>query len=159
MKVGIIGIGILGNAVALRLLDLGYDVTVYNRTQGKTNEVEKKGARVALSPKGMAEKVEIIIIIVKDAEAVKEISFGKNGIIEGKNNKLIVADMSTIDPVESKKIAKEFERYQIKKLEIPVMGGPNVAITGKLVMMAQDQKIVSINVKKYLKKLQIKYYS
>lgn len=42
MKIGIIGIGMLGNAVALRLLDLGYDITVYNRTQGKTNEVEKK---------------------------------------------------------------------------------------------------------------------
>ena len=77
MKVGIIGIGILGNAVSLRLLDLGYEVTVYNRTQGKTNEVEKKGAHIVSSPKIMAEKVEIIIIIVKDAEAVKEISFGK----------------------------------------------------------------------------------
>ena len=140
MKIGIIGIGILGNAVALRLLDLGYDVTVYNRTQGKTNEVEKKGACIASSPKMMAEKVEIIIIIVKDAEAVKEISFGKNGIIEGKNNKLIVADMSTIDPVESKKIAKEFQQHQIEKLEIPVMGGPDVAITGKLVMMVSGSK-------------------
>jgi 3-hydroxyisobutyrate dehydrogenase len=88
----------------------------------------------------MAEKVELIIIVVKDAEAVKEISFGKNGIIEGKNNKLIVADMSTIDPVESKNIAKEFQQYQIKKLEIPVMGGPNVAITGKLVMMVSGSK-------------------
>ena len=135
MKVGIIGIGILGNAVALRLLDLGYEVTVYNRTQGKTNEVGKKGAHVVSSPKIMAEKVEMIIIIVKDAKAVKEVSFGKNGIIEGKNSKLIVADMSTIDPVESKNIAKEFQQYQIEKLEIPVMGGPNVAITGKLVMM------------------------
>ena len=140
MKIGIIGIGILGNAVALRLLDLGYEVTVHNRTQGKTNEVEKKGAHVASSPKIMAEKVEMIIIIVKDAEAVKEVSFGKNGIIEGKNNKLIVADMSTIDPVESKNIAKEFQQYQIKKIEIPVMGGPNVAITGKLVMMVSGSK-------------------
>ena len=140
MKIGIIGIGMLGNAVALRLLDLGYDITVYNRTQGKTNEVEKKGAHVVSSPKIMAEKVELIIIIVKDAEAVKEISFRKNGIVEGKNNKLIVADMSTIDPVESKNIAKEFQQYQIKKIEIPVMGGPNVAITGKLVMMASGSK-------------------
>jgi 3-hydroxyisobutyrate dehydrogenase len=140
MKIGIIGIGMLGNAVALRLLDLGYDITVYNRTQGKTNEVEKKGAHVVSSPKIMAEKVELIIIIVKDAEAVKEISFRKNGIVEGKNNKLIVADMSTIDPVESKNIAKEFQQYQIKKIEIPVMGGPNVAITGKLVMMVSGSK-------------------
>ena len=140
MKIGIIGIGMLGNAVALRLLDLGYDITVYNRTQGKTNEVEKKGAHVVSSPKIMAEKVELIIIIVKDADAVKQVSFENNGIINGNHEKLIVADMSTIDPVESKNIAKEFQQYQIKKIEIPVMGGPNVAITGKLVMMASGSK-------------------
>ena len=153
MKIGIIGIGILGNAVALRLLDLGYEVTVYNRTQGKTNEVEKKGAHVVLSPKIMAEKVEMIIIIVKDAEAVKEVSFGKNGVIEGKNSKLIVADMSTIDPVESKNIAKEFQQYQIEKLEIPVMGGPNVAITGKLVMMVSGSRDIFEHCKEVFEKI------
>ena len=140
MKIGIIGIGILGNAVALHLLDSGYNVTVYNRTKEKTIEVEKKGAHVASSPKMMAEKVELIIIIVKDAAAVKEISFGKNGIIEGTNKKLIVADMSTINPVESKNIAKKFQEHNIKKLEIPVMGGPNVAINGELVMMVSGSK-------------------
>tara|TARA_B110000263_G_scaffold244855_1_gene253508 strand:+ start:178 stop:1047 length:870 start_codon:yes stop_codon:yes gene_type:complete len=140
MKIGIIGIGILGNAVARHLLDSGYNVTVYNRTKEKTIEVEKKGAHVASSPKMMAEKVELIIIIVKDAAAVKEISFGKNGIIEGTNKKLIVADMSTINPVESKNIAKKFQEYNIKKLEIPVMGGPNVAINGELVMMVSGSK-------------------
>jgi len=140
MKIGIIGIGILGNAVALHLLGSGYNVTVYNRTKEKTIEVEKKGAHVASSPKTMAEKVELIIIIVKNATAVKEISFGKNGIIEGKNKKLIVADMSTINPVESKNIAKKFQEYDIKKLEIPVMGGPNVAINGELVMMVSGSK-------------------
>jgi 3-hydroxyisobutyrate dehydrogenase len=153
MKIGIIGIGILGNAVALRLLDLGYEVTVYNRTQGKTNEVEKKGAHVVLSPKIMAEKVEMIIIIVKDAEAVKEVSFGKNGVIEGKNSKLIVADMSTIDPVESKNIAKEFQQYQIEKLEIPVMGGPNIAITGKLVMMVSGSRDIFEHCKEVFEKI------
>ena len=153
MKIGIIGIGILGNAVALRLLDLGYEVTVHNRTQGKTNEVEKKGAHAVSSPKIMAEKVEMIIIIVKDAEAVKEVSFGKNGIIEGKNNKLIVADMSTIDPVESKNIAKEFQQYEIKKLEIPVMGGPNVAITGKLVMMVSGSRDIFEHCKEVFEKI------
>lgn len=158
MRVGIIGIGILGNAIALRLLDLGYDVTVYNRTQGKTNEVEKKGAHVASSPKGMAEKVEIIIIVVKDAEAVKEISFGKNGIIEGKNSKLIVADMSTIDPVESKKISKELQQHHIQKLEIPVMGGPNVAINGELVMMASGEKDSFDQCKKIFEKIANKVF-
>ena len=140
MKRGIIGIGMLGEAVALNLLNSGYDVTVYNRTKEKTIEVEKKGAKVRDSPKAVAENVELIIIIVKDSIAVKEVSFGKNGIIESKNRKLIVADMSTIDSIESKNIANQFQQNHIQKLEIPVMGGPNVAITGKLVMMASGPK-------------------
>ena len=140
MKIGIIGIGMLGEAVALNLLNLGYDVSVFNRTEQKTIEIQKKGAKVADSPKIMAENVELIIIIVKDANAVKNVSFGENGIIESKNRKLIVADMSTIDSTESKNIADEFQKNSIQKLEIPVMGGPNVAITGKLVMMASGPK-------------------
>ena len=140
MKIGIIGIGMLGEAVALNLLNLGYDVSVYNRTKEKTIEVERKGAKVMDSPKTMAENVELIIITVKDATAVKEISFGEKSIIESKNKKLIVADMSTIDSVESKYIATKFQQNNIQKLEIPVMGGPNVAIMGKLVMMASGPK-------------------
>ena len=140
MKIGIIGIGMLGKAVALNLLNLGYDVSVYNRTKEKTMEVERKGAKVMDSPKTMAENVELIIITVKDATAVKEISFGEKSIIESKNKKLIVADMSTIDSVESKHIAEKFQQNNIQKLEIPVMGGPNVAIMGKLVMMASGPK-------------------
>ena len=140
MKIGIIGIGMLGKAVALNLLTLGYDVSVYNRTKEKTIEVERKGAKVMDSPKTMAENVELIIITVKDATAVKEISFGEKSIIESKNKKLIVADMSTIDSVESKYIATKFQQNNIQKLEIPVMGGPNVAIMGKLVMMASGPK-------------------
>ena len=130
----------LGEAVVLNLLNSGYDVAVYNRTKEKTIEVEKKGARVMDSPKIVAENSELIIIIVKDSIAVREVAFGKNGIIESKNKKIIVADMSTIDSIESKNIAKQFQQNHIQKLEIPVMGGPNVAITGKLVMMASGPK-------------------
>jgi len=140
MKIGIIGIGMLGEAVALNLLNSGYDVAVYNRTKEKTIEVEKKGAKVMDSPKTVAENVELVIIIVKDAIAVKEVAFGENGIIESGNKKLIVADMSTIDSIQSKNIANQFQQNHIQKLEIPVMGGPNVAITGKLVMMASGPK-------------------
>jgi 3-hydroxyisobutyrate dehydrogenase len=140
MKIGIIGIGMLGEAVSLNLLNSGYEVSVYNRTKEKTINVEKKGAKVMESPKILAENTELIIIIVKDAIAVKDVSFGKNGIIKSKNKNLIVADMSTIDSTESKDIANKFQKNHIQKLEIPVMGGPNVAITGELVMMASGQK-------------------
>jgi len=140
MKIGVIGIGMLGEAVVLNLLTSGYDVVVYNRTKEKTIEVEKKGAKVMDSPKTVAENAELIIIIVKDSTAVREVAFGENGIIKSKNEKLIVADMSTIDSTESKKIANQFQQNHIQKLEIPVMGGPNVAIMGKLVMMASGPK-------------------
>jgi 3-hydroxyisobutyrate dehydrogenase len=140
MKIGIIGIGMLGEAVALNLLNLGFEVSVYNRTKEKVSKVEKNGAKVMNSPKLVADNSELIIIIVKDANAVKEISFGKEGITESENKKFIVADMSTIEPTESKEIADNFKQKQIQKLEIPVMGGPNVAITGQLVMMVSGPK-------------------
>ena len=132
--------GMLGNAVALHLLDSGFEVTVYNRTKEKTTQAREKGAKVVTSPKEIAENSELIITVVKDAAAVKEISFEKDGIIEGKHEKLIVADMSTIDPTESKNISRKFQEHNIHKLDIPVMGGPNVAISGNLVMMVSGNK-------------------
>ena len=140
MKIGVIGLGMLGNAVALHLLDSGFEVTVFNRTIEKTKTAETKGAKVVTSPKEVAESSELVIIVVKDAKAVKEISFQKKGIVEGNHEKLIVADMSTIDPSESKNISNEFLKNSIQKLDIPVMGGPNVAISGDLVMMASGNK-------------------
>ena len=140
MKLGVIGLGMLGNAVALHLLDSGFEVTVYNRTKEKTSQVENKGGNVVTSPKEVAEKSELVIIVIKDAKAVKQIAFEENGIIQGKHEKLIVADMSTIDPVESKNISIKFLENNIQKLDIPVMGGPNVAITGELVMMVSGDK-------------------
>ena len=139
-KIGIIGLGMLGNAVALHLIDSGFEVTVYNRTKEKTLHLKEKGAKISSSPKKVTENSELVIIIVKDANAVNQVSFEKNGIIEGTHEKLIVADMSTIDPLESKKISEKFLEYKINKLDIPVMGGPNVAITGELVMMVSGNK-------------------
>ena len=140
MKTGIIGLGMLGSAVATHLLDSGFEVTVYNRTKDKTLQIGGKGAKIANSPREVAENSEIVITIVKDANAVREVSFGKDGIIEGIHESLVIADMSTIDPLESKKITEEFLQKGIDKLDIPVMGGPNVAINGDLVMMVSGNK-------------------
>jgi len=158
IKVGIIGLGMLGNAIALHLLDLGFEVTVYNRTKEKTMQAKEKGAKIATSPKEVAENSELVITIVKDAKAVKEISFEKDGIIEGNHAKLIVADMSTIDPTESKNITKKFQEYNIHKLDIPVMGGPNVAITGNLVMMASGNKEIFDDCKNVFEKIASKIF-
>lgn len=140
MKIGIVGLGMLGNAVALHLLDSGFEVTVFNRSKEKTTQAKEKGATVVDSPREVAKKSDLLIIVVRDADAVKQVAFGEDGIIKGKNDKLIVADMSTIDPSESKNISEKFLEFDIHKLDIPVMGGPNVAITGDLVMMVSGNK-------------------
>ncbi len=158
IKVGIIGLGMLGNAIALHLLDSGFEVTVFNRTVEKTAQAKEKGARVATSPKETAESSELVITVVSDAIAVREISFGKDGIIKGKHERLVVADMSTIDPVESKDISKEFQRHDIHKLDIPVMGGPNVAITGDLVMMVSGNKKIYNHCKTVLEEIANKIF-
>jgi 3-hydroxyisobutyrate dehydrogenase len=140
-RIGLIGTGILGNAVGLHLIESGYKLTVFNRTKSKTQNLEQHGATIVNSPKEVAKLSDLVITVVKDADAVKEISFGKDGIVEGKHDDLIVADMSTINPNQSKEIAKKFHQNNIIMLDTPVMGGPNVAINGKLVMMAAGDKI------------------
>lgn len=153
VKIGIIGTGMLGNAVGLHLLKSGFNVTAYNRTKEKTNELKNSGAKIAESPKIVAEKSDLVITIVRDADAVKKIAFGKNGIIHGNHKGLAVADMSTISPVESKKISKRFLEHKIIKLDTPVMGGPNVAITGELVLMASGDKKTFVKFKKVFDKI------
>jgi len=134
-KIGIIGTGMLGEAVGLHLLDSKYEVTVYNRTKDKVENLVKHGAVAVESPKDVAGKSDIVITVVKDASAVNDVAFGNNGIIYGKHDDLVVADMSTINPNSAKEISQKFSDSGISFLEIPVMGGPNVAIDGKLVMM------------------------
>ena len=153
MKIGIIGTGMLGNAVGQHLLDSGFELTVYNRTTEKTKQLESNGAIVVDSPKKVAENSELVITIVKDADAVRQISFEEEGIIEGKHEGLTVADMSTINPSESKNISEQFEKNGIAKLDIPVMGGPNVAISGDLVLMASGDKETFERFKKIFEKI------
>ena len=134
-KIGIIGTGMLGEAVGLHLLDSKYEVTVYNRTKNKVENLVKHGASAVETPKDVAEKSDIVITVVKDASAVSDVAFGNDGIIHGRHDGLTVADMSTINPNSAKEISQKFSDSGISFLEIPVMGGPNVAIDGKLVMM------------------------
>ena len=140
VKIGIIGTGMLGEAVGLHLLDSGYSVSVYNRTKSKTKNLEEKGAHVAELPSVVAESSDLIITCVKDADAVKQVLFGQGGVVSGKHDDMTVADMSTINPNAAKEISKKLHDEGIKSIEIPVMGGPNVAIDGKLVLMASGDK-------------------
>ena len=140
MKVGFIGTGMLGTAVCLHLLEKGIEVIAQNRTKEKTKPLEEKGAKIVDHPKEVASQCDLVFTCVKDADAVKHVAFEENGIVEGKHEGLTVCDMSTINPLFSKEIAKKFSENEITMLDTPVMGGPNVAINGKLVMMAAGDK-------------------
>ncbi|HET6517945.1 MAG TPA: NAD(P)-dependent oxidoreductase [Nitrosopumilaceae archaeon] len=139
-KIGLVGSGMLGNAAGLHLLESGFSLTVYNRTREKTAELQKNGATVVDSPKRVAELSDFVITCVKDANALRQVSFENNGIVKRKHNDLTVADMSTINPIESRKIASKFKENDIIMLDSPVMGGPNVAINGKLVVMVSGDE-------------------
>lgn len=153
VRVGLIGTGMLGNAVGLNLLVLGFDLIAYNRTKKKTVDLKKHGATIVDSPKEVAQSSNLIITCVKDADAVNQVSFGKNGIVQGKHGDLVVADMSTINPIKSREIAKKFTESGIIMLDTPVMGGPNVAIKGKLVLMASGNKAAFEKFKKVFEKI------
>ena len=144
VKIGLVGTGMLGEAVGLHLLESGHSLTAYNRTKSKTVNLEKNGAAIADTPKNVAESSELVITCVKDADAVEQILFGQNGIVAGKHEGLTVVEMSTINPsIAQSNFSKRLQcREDINSLEIPVMGGPNVAIDGKLVLMASGNKDV-----------------
>ena len=135
-KIGLVGIGILGEAVGLHLLESGHSITAYNRTKSKTSNLEKNGAIIVGTPKNVAESSELVITCVKDADAVEQILFSQDGIVAGKHDGLAVAEMSTINPSSAIQNSKRLGEEGINSLEIPVMGGPNVAIHGQLVLMA-----------------------
>jgi len=140
MRVGIVGTGLLGNAVGQRILKAGHELYAFNRTSDKTKEIERLGASIMDSPRQVAEESEIVFIVVKNADAVRKVSFGESCISCGGKNGLVVADMSTINPTDSRKIAKELGEKGITYLGAPVMGGPNVAINGQLVMMVDGDR-------------------
>lgn len=140
MKIGIIGTGLLGNAVGLRILKAGHSLCAFNRTESKTAELEKNGAEIVSSPKEVAERSEIVFVVVKNAAAVRHVLFGERCISCGGRDGLVVADMSTINPTDAKKIADEMRQKNIVYLGTPVMGGPNVAINGRLVMMVDGDR-------------------
>ena len=140
VKIGLVGVGMLGDAVGLHLLKSGYSLTAYNRTKSKTENLKKNGAAIVSQPKHVAESSDLVITCVKDADAVNQVLFGLDGIVSGKHVDMTIADMSTINPEAAKTISKKLHGVGISSLEIPVMGGPNAAIDGKLVLMASGDE-------------------
>ncbi len=129
-KIGIVGTGILGEAVGLHLMEVGYDVSAFNRTKEKTKRLEEEGAHIVDSPKQVAENSDLVITIVKDADAVREVIFGDLGIMDGKHDGMCIADMSTVNPNSTK--AKWGERWADYKTRLLLLQVLQRALVTKL---------------------------
>jgi 3-hydroxyisobutyrate dehydrogenase len=157
MKVGIAGLGLMGSGIAKRLTDTGHAVSIYNRTSSKAQHFSNK-ATVALSPRELAESCDLVIIVVTDFDAVNNILFGTNGVIESKNQNLVVADASTISPSQSAHCAQRLRNAGIEMLGIPVMGGPIAAEAGDLVPIVAGNRQAFEKVRHVIEKLGRTFY-
>ncbi|HZD82186.1 MAG TPA: NAD(P)-dependent oxidoreductase [Nitrososphaeraceae archaeon] len=153
MNIGVIGLGLMGSQIASRLISTGHVVSVYNRDATKTKPFEKVDVRIANSPKELAQNSDFIIICVTDFEAILQVSFGTEGIVDSNRKNLIVANSSTISPNESKYCANLFRKRQIEMLGMPIMGGPSVAAKGELVSIIAGNKEVFEKVRPTIEKL------
>lgn len=135
MKLGFIGLGIMGAPMSANLLKAGYEVTVYNRTHEKAEKLRNLGARVADSPKQVASQTDVIITMVSDTPDVQEVLFGANGVAEGLAPGKIVIDMSTISPEATQTFAARIAALGCELLDAPVSGGEPGAIARTLTIM------------------------
>ncbi len=134
-KVGFIGLGIMGRPMAKNLLKAGFSLIVYDVIKEPVEDLVRSGASSADSSREVAERAEVIIIMVPDSPQVKEVVHGKNGLIEGVKRGSVVIDMSSINPLVSQEIAKELRRKGAEMLDAPVSGGEPGAVQGTLAIM------------------------
>ena len=153
MKIGIIGLGLMGRNLSLRLIRKGFQVNVNNRNISKALAMGKKGAKVFKTPKEVADFSDFIITCVTNFEAVNKIFFSKNGVIETVNKNVIVSDFSTISPKESDYCYQEFKKQNISMMSIPVMGGPNAALSGTLIPIVAGEKSAFKKIKYILEEI------
>ncbi len=135
VKIGFIGMGIMGRPMAKNLLAAGHEVTVYNRTASRCDEAVEAGAARADTPAECAVGKEIVITIVTDSPDVEAVLFGENGAMGGADEGTLFIDMTTISPDVTRDIAARLEEGGFQFLDAPVSGGDIGAQKGTLTIM------------------------
>ena len=140
MKVGFIGLGIMGKPMSKNMLKAGYDLVVLDHQKPPVEELVAAGAASADTPKAVAEQTDVIITMLPNSPHVKEVVLGENGIIEGAKAGTVVIDMSSIAPLASREIYAELEKIGVDLLDAPVSGGEPKAIDGTISVMVGGKK-------------------
>jgi 2-hydroxy-3-oxopropionate reductase len=153
MKIGFIGLGIMGKPMAKNLLKAGYELVVYDINATPVEEVVNAGAKAGSSPRDVAAQGDVIITMLPNSPHVKEAVLGKNGVIEGARKGSIVVDMSSIAPLVAQEVAAELAKKGIEMLDAPVSGGEPKAIDGTLAIMVGGKAEIFEKVKPILLKM------
>lgn len=142
MKVGFIGIGVMGHSIAGHLLDAGHEVHVYNRTKAKADAIVARGAFWQDTPWDVTAASEVVFSMVGYPKDVEEIYYGENGVFHGDVTGKILVDMTTSTPTLAEKIAKTAAEKGAEAMDAPVSGGDLGAKNATLTIMCGGEPAV-----------------
>jgi 2-hydroxy-3-oxopropionate reductase len=135
LKVGYIGLGLMGKSIARNILKAGFPLVVHNRSQGVVDELVAEGATAGDSPAEVAEQVEVVFTNLPDSPDVEQVALGAKGIIEAARPGLIFVDNSTIKPATARQISARLAEKGVLCLDAPVSGGDIGARQATLAIM------------------------
>lgn len=141
-KIGFIGLGTMGSRMAKRLISVGYELSVYNRTAEKADELRRLGAWHAENIKRLAGNSDVIIIVVSDDQAVRDVVEDKSGAFAGAMPGTVFIDCSTISVETTKYLSENAELFGYYWLDAPVLGGPAAAEAGELPFVVGGPKYI-----------------
>ncbi len=147
MKIGFIGLGIMGKPMAKNLLKAGHELVVFDVIKENVDDLAAAGAARADSSKAVAQQCQTIITMLPNSPHVKAVVTGENGVLDGAKAGTMVIDMSSIAPLASQEIAKACADKGVKMIDAPVSGGEPKAIDGSLSIMVGGDKAVFESVK------------
>jgi len=133
MKIGIAGIGKMGQAIGGRLLGLGHTLHVWNRTEVRAQPLLSAGALWAANPQALAEQVDVVISLLTNEDAIESVYFGEHGLTRGPVAGKVFVEMSTVKPAKQQEMAPRVEALGAGYLECPVSGSVGPAKEGKLI--------------------------
>jgi 3-hydroxyisobutyrate dehydrogenase-like beta-hydroxyacid dehydrogenase len=139
-SVGFIGLGHMGTLMAQRLLQAGYQLTVYDRTAEKAQELVHQGTKSVDSPRDLAARCDVVLSIVTDNPALEAIMHGPNGVLAGVRPGMTLIDLSTVSPEESRHIANVAQQKGVHMLDAAVSGSTPQAKEGSLVIFVGGEQ-------------------
>ena len=135
MKIGFIGLGIMGKPMAKNLIKAGYSLVVNDINKEAVAELVTAGAAEAASAKEVASQSDVVVTMLPNSPHVQTVVLGEGGVAEGAKEGLVVVDMSSISPIVSREVAAELAKKGVVMLDAPVSGGEPKAIDGTLAIM------------------------